>query len=256
MRYIAFLLLVLLCLPTSASAMKIKVMTYNILYGAGVEPGDRAIAERDGKCYGDRLGRIIAVVKHVDPDILGIEEANSWNKDDEATAKKMAKALNMNYYLAVSGHSGFHVAVYSKFPITSATGYPQEFSRSALHAQLTLPDNRPFHVFVQHFNLRRNPEAQLEEIRCLAGKMRPYAFDLGVMMGDANFRFETDLPQSKAIKASGFVIAPQVGKRIDQIWTTRPLAGRVEDGCEIPESLTKGASDHTPTVVTIDIPDK
>jgi endonuclease/exonuclease/phosphatase family metal-dependent hydrolase len=236
--------------------MKLKVMTYNILYGAGVEPSDREVSESstNGKCMGDRLDRVIKVIKHVDPDVLGIEEANSWNKNDQAIAKKVASELGMNYYLAVSGRSGFHVAVYSKLPIASAKGFPDEFTRSALQAELTLPDGRPFHVFVQHFNLRRNPEGQLEEIRCLASKMRPYAFDLGVMMGDANFSYGKHESQSKALKASGFVIAPQIGLLIDQIWTTRPLEGRVLDSPKIPTELIDGTSDHMPTVVIVDIP--
>ncbi|NLN77637.1 MAG: hypothetical protein GX141_01805, partial [Armatimonadetes bacterium] len=44
--------------------------------------------------------------------------------------------------------------------------------------------------------------------------------------------------------------------RIDQIWTTRPLVGRVSDAPGIPAELTKGTSDHTPTVVIIDVPEK
>lgn len=256
MRYLMFALLVLLCIPRPAFSMKLTVMTYNILYGAGVYESDRAIAERDAGCMGDRLERIISVVKEVDPDILGIEEANSWNKEDEAIAKKFAKAIGMNYYLATSGISGFHVAIYSKFPIASAKHFPKEFTRSALQAGVTLPDGRLFHVFVQHFNLRRNPESQLEEIRNLASKMRPYAFDLGVMMGDANFVHGKHMPQTNAMRASGFVLTPQAAGRIDQIWTTRPLVGRVSDAPGIPAELTKGTSDHTPTVVIIDVPEK
>ena len=255
-RYLMFALLVLLCIPRPAFSMKLTVMTYNILYGAGVYESDRRIAERDEGCMGDRLSRIISVIKHVNPDILGIEEANSWNKEDEAIAKQVAKELGMHYYLGASGISGFHVAVYSKYPIASAKHFPQEFTRSALQAEVTLPDGRPFNVFVQHFNLRRNPESQLEEIRNLASKMRPHAFDLGVMMGDANFVYGKHIPQTNAMRASGFVLTPQSAGRIDQIWTTRPLEGHISDAPAIPVELTKGTSDHTPTVVVIDVPEK
>lgn len=256
MRYLALIMLMLVSAPAcAADETKLTMMTYNVAYGAGVDPADRAIVERDtkGKCAGDRLARVISVIKHVNPDILGIQEACSWDKNDEAVAKQVARELGMHYYLAKSGKSRFHVALYSKLPIVSAKSFPDHFTRAALQAELKLPDGRPLHVFLAHFNLLRSEESQLREIRYLAGQMRPQAFDLAVMMGDANFKYGVHKPSTGALRASGFVIAPPVGERIDQIWTSRPLAKDVKEARAIPTELTDGTSDHRPTVMVIGV---
>jgi len=147
--------------------MKLTVMTYNIAYGAGVDPTEQRIVERDtkGMLVGNRLQRVISVIKHVNPDIVGIQEACSWDKNDEAVAKQVAGELGMHFYLAKSGRSRFDVALFSKLPIIWARGYPDDFSRAALQAQLKLPDGRTLHVFNAHFDLPRNMEGQLGEIR-------------------------------------------------------------------------------------------
>ena len=65
----------------------------------------------------------------MNPDILGIQEACSWEKNDEEVAKQVAKELGMHYYVAKSGRSRFNVALFSKLPIVSAKGFPDQFSR-------------------------------------------------------------------------------------------------------------------------------
>ncbi len=257
MQCLALIVLVILSIPACAvDGTRLTVMTYNIEYGAGVDQEEAKIAERasKGQRAGNRLDRVIAVIKHVNPDILGIQEACSWDKNDEAVAKRVARELGMHYYLAKSGQSRFNVALYSKLPIVSAKGFPDHFTRAALQAELKLPDGRPLHVFVTHFNLLRNEDSQLSEIRYLAAQMRPHAFDLATMMGDANFKYGIHKPHTGALRASGFLIAPQVGERIDQIWTSRPLEKHVSDGPAIPAELTKNTSDHRPTVIVLSIP--
>lgn len=259
MRYFTLLMLVFLSVSAYAADMtKLTVMTYNVEYGAGVNPEEARIAEHDsdGKEAGNRLNRMLSVIKYVNPDILGIEEACSWDKDDDAVAKQVAKELGMHYYLAKSGRTRFNVALFSKLPIVSAKGFPDHLTRAALQAELELPDGRILNVFVAHFNLLRNEESQLSEIRYLAEQMRPHAFDLGVMMGDCNFKYGVRKESTTALRASGFVVAPQVGDRIDQIWTSRPLAKDTAEGRRIPAELTDGTSDHTPTVIVMGIPSK
>ena len=70
--------------------------------------------EANGKVAGNRLDRVISVIKHVNPDIVGIQEACSWDKNDEAVAKQVAGELGMHFYLAKSGRSRFNVALFSK----------------------------------------------------------------------------------------------------------------------------------------------
>lgn len=258
MRYLALVMLIILCVSACAvHGTELTVMTYNVEYGAGVDSTEARIVERtsNGKRAGNRLDRVISVIKYVNPDVLGIEEACSWDKNDEAAAKQVAKELGMHYYLAKSGKSRFNVALFSKLPIVSAKGFPDEFSRAALQAELKLADGRTLHVFVAHFDLLRAKDNQLREIRYLAQQMKSHAFDLGVMMGDANFKYGVRKDSTNALRASGFIIAPPVGERIDQIWTSRPLANDIKEGRKIPSDLTNGTSDHRPTVMVIGVPD-
>lgn len=241
----------------AADSIKLTVMTYNVEYGAGVDPAERAIMERANPTRaGNRLDRVISVIKFVNPDILGIEETCSWDKNNEAVAKQVAKELGMHYYLAKSGKSRFNVALFSKLPIVSAKGFPDHFSRAALQAEVKLPDGRTLNVFVAHFNLLRDKESQLQEIGYLAEQMKPHSADLAMMMGDCNFGYGIRKESTDALSASGFVIAPPVGKRIDQIWTSSPLATDIKEGGKIPAKLTDGTSDHRPTVMVIGIPEK
>ncbi len=258
-RYLAFIMLVILSVSAYASdGTKLTVMAYNVAYGAGVDPAEAKIVERDtvGKLIGNRLDRVISVIKYVNPDIVGIQEACSWEKNDNAVAKQVAKQLGMRYYVAKSGKSRFNVALFSKLPIISAKGFPDHFTRAALQARLKLPDGRTLDVFVAHFNLLRSPKSQLSEIRYLAEQMKPHSSHLAVMMGDANFQYGVQRESTDALRASGFVIAPPVGQRIDQIWTSKSLADDIREGSEIPAKLTDGTSDHRPTVVVIGVPGK
>jgi endonuclease/exonuclease/phosphatase family metal-dependent hydrolase len=242
----------------AADGIKLTVMTYNVAYGAGVDPTEAKIVERDtgGKLIGNRLDRVISVIKYVNPDVVGIEEACSWDKNDNAVAKQVAKELGMHYYVAKSGKSRFNIALFSKLPIVSAKGFPDHFTRAALEADLKLPDGRTLDVFVAHFTWVRTAESQLSEIRYLAGQMKPHSSHLAVMMGDANFQYGVQKDSTEALQASGFVFAPPVGKRIDQIWTSKPLADDIKEGRKIPAELTDGTSDHRPTVMVIGVPDK
>lgn len=231
---------------------QLTVMTYNVLYGAGVDAKEAQYAGE--KYQGNRLERVISVIKHVNPDIVGIQEACSWDKNGEAAAKQVAKELGMNYFVAKSGRSRFNVALFSKFPIVSAKNFPTDFSRAALQAEIKLPDGRLLHAFVGHFNLARDMNSQIAEIRYLAQQMRPHAFDLSVFMADANFTYGKRKESTDALRASGFVLAPPSKGLIDQIWTSRSLANSVKAGPKIPADLTSGVSDHRPSVVVIGIP--
>jgi endonuclease/exonuclease/phosphatase family metal-dependent hydrolase len=251
----ALLIVGLRSMAVGDTARQYTVMTYNVLYGAGVNAEDEQIANRwsSGKFHGNRLEQVISVIKHVNPDILGIEEACHWDLDNDAAAKQVARELGMNYFVGKSGHSRFNVALFSRLPIVSAKNFPDQFSRAAIEAELKLPDGRLLHAFVGHFNLARSGESQLAEIRYLAQQMRPHAFDLAVFMADANMTYRKGSEQTNALLASGFLLAPSI-KGIDQVWTSRPLSPDVKAGPPIPSELTNGVSDHRPSVVVISVP--
>ena len=67
---------------TKAPQEIITVMTYNILNGGE-----------------ERIPRILEVIKEVDPDILGIQEAKGWKTNNEAIAQEVAPIRD-----AISGY--------------------------------------------------------------------------------------------------------------------------------------------------------
>ena len=84
--------------PTSTPAAPIstiRLMAYNIWFGAGVNP---AHVERGNNM--NRLADLITLVKQVNPDILGLEEVSEWDTGNPTTIEQFASELNMVYYMA------------------------------------------------------------------------------------------------------------------------------------------------------------
>ena len=64
-------------------------MSYNILHGAGIDPQYDEISGAQG-FPGNRVSKILGVMRAVDPDILGIQEALSWERDTPPFAEQFA----------------------------------------------------------------------------------------------------------------------------------------------------------------------
>ncbi|HEX3012282.1 MAG TPA: endonuclease/exonuclease/phosphatase family protein [Syntrophomonadaceae bacterium] len=89
----------------------VKIATYNIRYGKGI----------DGKVS---LSRIAGVLQQINPDIIALQEMdkNRLRSYGAAQAKKLAKALKMNYvYGAVKRYclGSYGNAVLTRYPIIS-----------------------------------------------------------------------------------------------------------------------------------------
>ena len=114
----------------------IPVMTYNILNGAGVLPDFEPFAAESGY-PGNRLQQVIGIIRAVDPDILGIEEAAGWDWEEdlpegmtESVAETVANELNMNYCIGTCVYSecGYNdVVLYTKYQIIESEDYQEEF---------------------------------------------------------------------------------------------------------------------------------
>jgi endonuclease/exonuclease/phosphatase family metal-dependent hydrolase len=237
----------------------ITVMTYNILDGGGIGPTDPqgewccGPPHRRGCCNapgGNRLPRILEVIKFADPDILGIQEAYLWQLDNQAIAREVAAELGMNYYIGESENpDGAHVVLFTKFDIVEAESYPGYFeainSRGALHAELVTHSGQPIHTFVVHL------KAWDSEVPFLVEEMSSYLDNLTVLLGDMNFVDPSNW--ASMLREAGWChpLAEQQG--IDQIWTSPALAPHVQPAPPIPTELIVGTSDHTPVVVEIAI---
>ena len=254
--------------PTAIPAESINLMTYNILAGGGVGPTDPegewcCGPPPSGCCHypgGNRLPRILEVIRAADPDILGIQEANLWQLDDQSTAREVAAQLGMNYFIGEGEDpNASHVVLFTKFDIKNAESYPTQFAavygRAGLYAELVTPGGRSIHVFVVHLR----PENGVGEVSFLLQEMSPYFDDLTVLMGDMNFH-----DASAVIEASDLALMLREAGwchplaeheyGVDHIWTSPALAPYVQWVPEPPIELTTGTSDHFPTIAKIELP--
>lgn len=112
----------------------LTIMTYNIRVGYGSEdPGVSPLILKDRR---KKLPPIVAAIRSVDPDVVGLQEVLG-----ESQARELATALNMNYaYVAHGGVAGWWgVALLSKYRIMEARGVqvgPQPAARFMLIARV------------------------------------------------------------------------------------------------------------------------
>lgn len=156
----------------------LKIMTYNIQQGIDAE-GNRNLEAQ------------LAVIKSVDPDILGLEEwetARVANGNIDAV-RYFADRLDMYAYYGPTVTTGtFGVALLSKYPIQN----PETFfmysigeQTATVHAEIVKGD-RTYHVFVTHLG-NGGPIFQLEQMLT-----RIQGLDNVITMGDFNFEPTTD----------------------------------------------------------------
>jgi len=186
------------------------VMTYNILDGANngdVDP-DSGITDVD------RLPRVLEVIKAANPDILGIEEANGWQSNGQATAKAVAKELGMNYAL-MPAQNGFNVVLYTKFEIRKVYSccILGNNSNGAMHAEVVTNIGRVLHIFIVH--LKYEPD----DLNRLMQAMSAYLGQDTILMGDMNFAPYG--AYAKQLTIAGWVFPMVMNWGIlDQVWTS------------------------------------
>lgn len=176
--------------PSFETAETITVMTYNILAGAGTDvvgSGWKEHAVERGY-PGNRLERVLEVIKAADPDILGIQEATYWDRGNPSLAQQVADELDMNYVIGESKNAGLHVILFTKFDVIKSESYPQPpFTRAALRVELLMPRGTHVQVFVTHLD-SANRETRISELSFLSEELRLYEDDLAILIGDMNFR--------------------------------------------------------------------
>jgi endonuclease/exonuclease/phosphatase family metal-dependent hydrolase len=161
-------------------SLTVTVMAYNIWFGAGMEPGH---AERGSNL--NRLEDLISLVKEVDPDILGLEEACGWGSGDPSILSQFADELGMSYYLAPTWR-GIDLAILSKFPILETENLSEYVGNNgALRAVVQSPDGGVLNVVVVHLD---PADQSLRACQCdkLRRIMEPYAGERSILMGDMN----------------------------------------------------------------------
>jgi endonuclease/exonuclease/phosphatase family metal-dependent hydrolase len=204
--------------PTPASLMTIKVISYNVLFGAGVDRkyDDLLSPELRNK---NRLPKLVSVINGVKPDILGIQEANGWNKGEPPVVQQVAEQLDMNYYLAEAPND-FHVVLFTKFKIAAPKNLSGKEGDTifetmrGLRATLLTPDGRSLNVFIVHLD-PFSTRIRLYQVDTLIDKLEPYGEQMTILLGDMNFCVGS--PEYTTLEQAGWrniVVATD----IDQIW--------------------------------------
>lgn len=234
---------------TPVPRFSFRAMSYNLLYGAGVDPKwyPAIPLEFTGR---NRLTDVLAIVKKVDPAILAIEEANSWDLGTPTIIQQVARELGMNSYLARTP-GGFHIGILTKFGIAETENYASEIGRQgALRALLVTPDGEQLSVFVTHLDPNR-PEVRLCEVNTLLGLMQPYLRRRTILIGDMNFRPAS--PEFGRLQAAGWksvAVEPSLG--IDQMWIYPSVVWDTTPGREN-LLVPSGLSDHYPVAAEFNL---
>ncbi|MHC4606155.1 MAG: endonuclease/exonuclease/phosphatase family protein [Planctomycetota bacterium] len=216
-----------------------KVLTYNIWDGGVNEIG------------GDRQKKILSVLGDARPDIVALQEASGFDREERDTLAAWAKKLGMEGRLA-RAPTGYHVAVLARPPmkfLSAEAIHPALFTNACLSARLESPAGEVI-VFAVHLN-PFDPDARLTEARHVARSA--YAEHPVLLMGDFNSFSPRDTVDASVRKLSRRVLArfiaaqePAVGE--DPPFDTRAIgilewAGFVdvfrrlhpaEPGCTLP----------------------
>lgn len=243
-------------LTPSPQTLPLRVMAYNVLYGAGADPEwERAAAKLSPFAYpGNRLPQVLEVIKNTQPDILGVEEAAGWDKESPPRAQQIATELGMNYFLAPTS-SGLHVTLFTRFKIVEAENLSEQMGNvGALRAQLAAPAGQPVHVFVVHLD-PFSTKTRTAELATMTELMAPYQRLPTILLGDMNFHCLDDLAdcqEYQVLSGAGWRLAVAGSYQIDQIWVSPPLDQPVE-AIPFPNALFD-RSDHLPVAGVLHLP--
>ena len=196
-------------------AVTLKVMSFNVLYGAGLE---RRFDEHIGQRFKgvDRTEELIAFLRAAQPDVLAVEEAAGWDRGDPPFADTLAAALGMHYVLAPDAWE-LHVVLLSKYPIVAADYVSrfQDFNGVALRATLAVTPEQHVNVLAVHLNSmsRETRACQVEALFDMTEGLPGRT----ILLGDMNFRANS--PQGAVVRDGGWqLVVAQEQWPIDQIW--------------------------------------
>jgi endonuclease/exonuclease/phosphatase family metal-dependent hydrolase len=236
-------------IPTSIPIplFTVRVMTFNTLFGAGVEPGH---AERGNTA--NRLADLITLVKQADPDLLGLQEVSGWLTGSPSAIEQFASALDMHYYMAQTWR-GLNVALFSKYPILDSENLSTYVGNNgALRAVVQSPDGGRLNVVVAHLD-PDNALLRACQFDKLRREMESYAGNPSILMGDLN-SYATGADTAFLIQGGWELVQ---GRTVDNIFVlTRQSWSRTamcfSHGTSIPDCMSDGMiSDHAPVGAAI-----
>jgi endonuclease/exonuclease/phosphatase family metal-dependent hydrolase len=226
--------------PADASGKELRVMTYNIRHGEGM----------DGKVD---IGRVAAEIRSAAPDVVALQEVDRyrWRSGMKDQAQWIAKATGMHVYFAASltsGISQYGNALLSRHPIEDArtVALPgRKEARSIIVARVSAY-GQSVTVFATHLGAMR--AERLEQLPLITELVQRQDGPK-VLLGD--FNMEAGDPQLAPLfelvpKIAQRATAPTIrtGQEIDHIGTNLQVEAASRTG-------SISASDHAPVVAAI-----
>ncbi len=251
-----------------------RILSYNIFEGG-----------RNG------LDKIIRIINTYSPDILLLQEANSFLDNDGSVARDFSVSINMPFYeIAKSGEYDYHVATFAKVPFKSVQKI--EHFRNAALAVYIVTDQGEMVIFNTHLSPYKEDDRikeidQLLEVAKQNGNV-VVAGDFNSLSIDDNYpvdivenfnerqinKFTTEgqlrFDVMSTLRASGMIdcgndkkipTAPtkankdpeheSVQLRLDYIFVSESLKTRVKDFQVLKTTETDQASDHYPLLLNL-----
>ena len=266
MRTTVLLITILLIIAGCATDIDITVMTYNIHHAEGT----------DGKLD---LNRIANVIDQADADVISLNEVDNnfgprSNFNDQA--KILAESLNMHYVFGPALKSGspekpnlYGNAILSRFPITHSANHPLitdpgHEPRACIAATITIGGIEYTFIATHLDNVKT--EMRIKQAQNIIAIIEKIAHPV-ILAGDFNCPppntsdTEQSSQRSKPIAIildkleSSFAIAgigpaETIGSttKIDYIFVSPDLAGKVKNATVIRTDQTAVASDHLPMI--------
>jgi len=254
-----------------------KIMTYNILEG-GIDD------------KGSRIEHIIKVIKEENPDFLALQEANNFDKNDSKLLKRVSKETKLPHYGLSQGGlyddgNRYHTSSLSRYPFREVYTFPESsFQCSAISVVIDSPFGE-LSICNIHLNARSEDE-RLKELEVVLNHQSKH--EKNIILGDHNTlsrvdnygdisakefthygltRFDvTDTLHKSYVDTLAHLnikdrsTHPTAGVchpisenpiRIDYVFVTLPLSPNIKSGKVIKTKISNIASDHYPTVVTL-----
>lgn len=105
----------------------------------------------------ERLQKIIAFVRKQNPDILGLSELNHWDQNNFQKLKSFQKEVGLDYTAFCKSKNGYHVGLFSKYPIENTITDNENFRNGAVFARV-----QGMKVIVAHLTPKTENERLLE----------------------------------------------------------------------------------------------
>ena len=238
--------------PSSPTTTAIRVLTYNLHHGEGV----------DGKVDLKRIARIIS---DTHADIVALQEVDQKTQRtggvDQAAELARLTGLHFAYGKAMDYQGGaYGQALLSRWPLTEFVVHPlpdptQVEPRIAISAQVRPPGQPGFRFVGTHLDAKSDDNARWQQTTRLIELFGADATPT-ILVGDFNARPETRILQAltpyfcdaSAANPAPTIPAHKPTSRIDYILVRPAAQWQIQASAVLPEAV---ASDHRPLRVEL-----